>query len=241
MEKKTIYVIIPAAGKGLRMGGPVPKLLLEVAGIPVIARTLMAFDRSETAEYKMVIVTSSELRPTIKDLVEKYSITSVIGYAEGGATRTDSVSSGVRFLEENGVSGEDIVFVHDGARCLVDEDILGASAKSMSSYDVSVASIPVKNTLKITEVNANDDLVVKSTPDRDTIREVQTPQCFKFEVLKKCYGYAAEKGISATDDTALAEMLGIPVCITEGSYSNIKITTAEDIPVAEEIIRRREG
>ena len=241
MEKKTIYVIIPAAGKGLRMGGPVPKLLLEVAGIPVIARTLLAFEKSETADYKLLIVTSSELRPTIKDLVETYSITSVIGYVEGGATRTESVSNGVKFLEENGVSGEDIVFVHDGARCLVDEDILRASVESMSSYDVSVASIPVKNTLKITEVNDRGDVVVKSTPDRETIREVQTPQCFKFDALKKCYRYAADNNVSATDDTALAEMLGIPVCITEGSYSNIKITTTEDIPVAEEITRRREG
>lgn len=241
MEKKTIYVIIPAAGKGLRMGGPVPKLLLEVAGIPVIARTLLAFEKSETADYKLLIVTSSELRPTIKDLVETYSITSVIGYVEGGATRTESVSNGVKFLEENGVSGDDIVFVHDGARCLVDEDILNASVDSMSSFDVSVASIPVKNTLKITEVNDRGDVVVKSTPDRETIREVQTPQCFKFDVLKKCYKYAADNNVSATDDTALAEMLGIPVCITEGSYSNIKITTAEDIPVAEEITRRREG
>lgn len=239
MDKKTVYVIIPAAGKSVRMGGPVPKILMQVAGIPVIIRTLMAFDScSGNVEFKAVVVTGESLIDEVKDLVLSNGISCVIDVIKGGSTRTESVSLGVERLKDI-CKDDDVVFVHDGARCLVDEETIMRCAASMNVNDVCVASVPVKSTIKISRTDDRGEKIVSSTPDRDTLYEVQTPQCFRYGIIRECYRYAVSNNVTATDDTQLAEMLGYDVYLTEGSYSNIKITTAEDIPVAEEIIRLR--
>ncbi|MBR2523414.1 MAG: 2-C-methyl-D-erythritol 4-phosphate cytidylyltransferase [Clostridiales bacterium] len=242
MSQTKIHVIIPAAGKGERMGGDIPKVLLKIDGIPVVIRTLQAFDRMamETGvSVSSVVVASPGLIPVISSLAEEYGITTLSGVIEGGATRTGSVYNGVRYLELSGIEPDSYVFVHDGARCLVDMDTLTCCLEGVRSHEVCVASVPVKNTLKICQKDADGSMKVVSTPDRDNIREVQTPQCFRADVIIKSYENAIKNGITATDDTALAEILGYEVFLTEGSYSNIKITTQEDIPLAEEIIRRR--
>ena len=235
----TIHVIIPAAGKSVRMGGPVPKILMEVSGVPVIIRTLQAFDK-DWGEYtiRAVVVTGESLIDEVEALIKQYKISCVAAVVKGGDSRTESVALGVKALD--GICGEDdIVFVHDGARCLVDEDTISDCISTMQKHNVCVASVPVKSTIKTIGITAAGEQKVISTPDRGSLAEVQTPQCFRYGIIKKCCEYAIENDVVATDDTALAEMLGYSVYLTRGSYSNIKITTTEDIPLAEEIIRRR--
>ncbi len=238
MDNKTIYVIIPAAGKSVRMGGPVPKILMKICDVPVIIRTLRAFDKPAGGyEFKAVVVTGESLISEVEDLVREFGISCVSAIIKGGATRTESVSLGVAHLK--GIcSPDDIVFVHDGARCLIDQATISDCVDSMSVHDVCVASVPVKSTIKITRRADDGEMIVDNTPDRDCLAEVQTPQCFRYGILDECCRYAMENDVTATDDTALAEMLGYEVYLTKGSYFNIKITTTEDIPIAEEIIRQ---
>ena len=237
MPDKTVYVIIPSAGRSVRMGSDIPKILMEIAGVPVIIRTLQAFDRfaEDGILVKAVVVTSSSLIEPIRDLVSQYDVGCVLSVIEGGATRTESVSRGVAALERV-CSPEDIVFVHDGARCLVDNDTLTACLDAMDICDVCAAAVPVKSTVKqIEECDKGLPLVV-STPDRSTLMEVQTPQCFHYGIIDRCCRYASENNVTATDDTALAEALGYKVHMCRGSYSNIKITTPEDIKIAEALM-----
>jgi len=240
MTKKTIYVIIPAAGRSERMGGSVPKIMMDLAGIPVIIRTLRAFEDFSYNDYVMrtVVVTGRSLTGGIRALIAEYGITCVEDVIEGGATRTESVGRGVSYLRDLGIGDSSIVFIHDGARCLIDQDTLHSCADALTRCDVCAAAVPAKNTIKITGDTEDGLPVVESTPDRDRLMEIQTPQCFRFNVLSKAYRYAEDNNITATDDTALAELLGYKVCLCRGSYSNIKITTPEDIRIAEALIRQ---
>jgi len=237
---KTIYVIIPAAGRSERMGGDIPKILMNVSGLPVIIRTLKAFDEYDDGEYKMraVVVTGEALIDDIRTLIARHGILCVEDVIEGGDTRTASVACGVRHLTDKGITDDSIVFIHDGARCMLDAGTIRSCIDALGKCDVCAAAVPAKNTIKITGDMIDGLPVVKSTPDRSHLMEIQTPQCFRFGALTRSYRYASENNITATDDTALAEMLGYRVCLCRGSYSNIKITTPEDIMIAEILTRQ---
>ena len=133
----------------------------------------------------------------------------------------------------------DAVLIHDGARCLVTAAEIDAVVAGLAVHAVSCSATPVKDTLKKVIVSDGGDVIVESTPVREDYYAVQTPQGFRYKELLQCYEHAAAEHITATDDTALAEALGIKVFLAKGSYSNIKITTPEDIAVAYEIIRTR--
>lgn len=229
-ETHKLYVIIPAAGSGSRMGKNSNKLFMEVAGKTVIERTLDAFNTF--GDTQCIVVTNQENVSALTELQNrKYPCVKLVTL--GGNSRTESVYKGVQALErlENKPSADDYVFIHDGARCMVTHETLKQCCQGLITNDVCVAGVPTKNTIKVVH-----DGVVDSTPDRSTLYEVQTPQCFKYHVLKEAYDNAFAKGIEATDDTALAELLGYKVAIAEGSYSNIKITTPEDIAFAEGLL-----
>lgn len=231
-----LFVIIPAAGKGERMGPNSNKLFLDVNGIPVIARTLLAFEayKSSGIDVHAVVMTNESNIEPINDVIKEYGITCVDLVSRGGSSRTLSVYEGVKSLSTLDVSPapSDIVFIHDGARCLVDNDVLDNCMSTISNCDVCVTGVNVKNTVKRVI-----DGVVEETLDRSTLVEVQTPQCFKYGILKRSYENAINNNIEATDDTALAEILGYKVYIADGSYKNIKITTKEDILIAEGLIK----
>lgn len=227
-----ICVIIPAAGSGSRMGKNSNKLFMEVAGIPVIERTLQAF--MDYGNTHCIIVTNEENMDAMKELQNtKFPCIDMV--VLGGNSRTESVSKGVSALEllPNPPSKDDYVFIHDGARCMLSKEVLDNCCEGLNKNDVCVAGVATKNTIKVVKNG-----IVESTPDRSTLYEVQTPQCFKYDILKKAYDNATANGIEATDDTALAELLGYKVAIVDGSYSNIKITTPEDIVIASGILRK---
>lgn len=233
---KRLYVIIPAAGNSTRMGQN--KLFMRIGGMSgptVIAKTLTAFKElaKQGVNISTILVTNESNMQLLADEVASQGFDFVEKIVLGGSSRTESVYNGVQALKDLEVppAAEDAVFIHDGARPLVDTEILLDGLNKLKTCDVCVAGVPLKNTVK--EV-AGD--IVKGTPDRSALVEVQTPQCFKYDVLRRSYENAVANNIEATDDTALAELLGYKVVISKGSYRNIKITTPEDIKIAEALL-----
>ena len=242
MNDKKLYCVIPAAGKGTRMGKNSNKLFMNIRGIPVIVRTLKAFEslKSSGIDVHIVIVTNDENIEPMRKIISDNGFDQVKLITLGGNSRTESVGLGVKALSSLTCppSDGDKVFIHDGARCLVDKEILLDGMDKLNGFEVCVAAVPMKNTVKQIAGPVGSQ-VVTGTPDRNSLVEVQTPQCFRYKVLKDSYDYASDNGIEATDDTALAELLGYKVGISKGSYSNIKIATAEDIIMAESLVEKQ--
>lgn len=223
-EKKTLPVIIVAAGSSQRMGKN--KLFMEIAGIPTIARTLLCFERSDKVS-DIIVVTQDEYIPEIQRLCEQYEIQKLSDITLGGNTRQESVLKGFERLDK---SAEDVL-IHDGARPLTDNKTIALVADALEKYSAVTCGVPLKDTVK--EI-CPDGTVVK-TLDRNSLFAVQTPQ----GVRKADYLAAVEKigDISAfTDDTSIMEAAGYEVLTVMGSYKNIKITTPEDITAAESYI-----
>ncbi|MBO4637566.1 MAG: 2-C-methyl-D-erythritol 4-phosphate cytidylyltransferase [Clostridiales bacterium] len=225
-----IYVLIPAAGSGTRMGKGTDKLFMEIGGVPVIERTLQAFSKfSEKHDIRCIIAAGAN-KERITALAASYPFVAMV--IEGGPSRTASVTNLVKSLEIYGPKDDDIVFVHDAARCLISSEVLERCVKSSKEHEVCVAGVKAKNTIKTVDPSGK----VISTPDRSSLVEVQTPQCFSYAAIRDAYDNAVKNGIEATDDTALAELIGKEVYIVEGDYRNIKITTPEDISFASSLI-----
>lgn len=234
--ERHLYVIIPAAGQSRRMGGERNKQFIPIDGIPVLVRTLLAFkeylavkEQTEPFHLHGVIVTSEPSIPEVLELLQNYGIPFVEKVIPGGMTRQDSVWNGIRSLAdlERAPRPDDVVFVHDGARCHVDRGTLERCLEGTLKYGICTAAVPVKDTIK--KVDAEGSNKVLSTPDRSMLYAVQTPQAFLYRLLFEAYDAAYRAGRKGTDDTSLAEALGLPVYVVEGSYSNIKITTPEDL------------
>ena len=235
-----LYVIIPAAGHGRRMGGVSGKQFIPIGGIPVLARTLLAFEhfyewQKYVRPFSMhgILVTSEESMEDAAAICEEYKINFIEKIIAGGPTRQASVWNGVCAL--TGLASppgeEDIVFIHDGARCFVDSDTLLRCLNGAREHGVCTAAIPVKDTIK--QVESAGSSKVAATPNRATLYAVQTPQAFLYPLLVESYSAGQKEKRSATDDTSLAEAIGLPVYLVEGDYTNIKITTPEDLEWAE--------
>lgn len=219
-----ITAIIPAAGSGSRYSKDKNKLLENLEGIPVIVRTLQTI--SDIKEIgKIIICTSSNLTNEIKELVELYKITKIKNIIPGGATRQESVFLGLNSVEAD----TDFVLIHDAARPLIDKYIvINAIYTSIEKGNIIVA-VPAKDTIKRVSNNK-----VIDTPDRSELWNVQTPQIFNYKQLLS--GHEKFKSESFTDDSLIIEKLGLPVYTVMGSYKNIKITTQEDLKVAEALL-----
>ena len=236
------YFLIPAAGSGTRMGAGQPKLMRNVEGSPVILRTLGAIAdvcRNGYAglDYKIVVVTTTDLIDLLKAMCSEYFPDISISFTLGGNSRTESLSLGLNSI--NDAEDDDLVLVHDGARCLVTAEEITACIEGLKDHAVCASAVPVKNTLKEVEITSSGEVKVIDTPDRSRFYEILTPQGFKFKDIEICYMKAMDEGVTATDDTALATIYGLDVYLTKGLYSNLKITTPEDIAIASEIIRSR--
>jgi 2-C-methyl-D-erythritol 4-phosphate cytidylyltransferase len=216
--------------------------MIDVLGLPVIARTLGAIDDYASSypdiDCRIILITTEDLKPKLMSIVTDYFPGLDISYAEGGATRSASVLNGIRAIED--ADDDDLVLIHDGARCLVTKEEIKAVYEGLETSPVCASAVAVKDTLKKTSVSKDGNVIVESTPNRSDYYAVRTPQGFRFSELMKCVDYyASEEGITATDDTLIAERCGLTVTLVEGSYANIKITTPEDVAVAREIVRAR--
>jgi len=218
------------------------KLFMEVAGLTVIERTLspfISFAKESGLKLHGIIVTTEDMIPTMKELTGDDAFPFIERIIPGGTSRTESVKKGVLELAslENPPKKDSPVFIHDAARCLVTPDVLMNCINTLTDCEVCVAAVPAKNTIKKIKPDSKDTPIIESTPDRQYLYEAQTPQCFRYNTLLKCYDNSKLSKMEVTDDVSIAENMGIEVRIAEGSYSNIKITTPEDINLAEVIIK----
>ena len=220
--------VIAAAGNSSRMGGE-NKLLLPLDGIPVLARTLMAFDYAPSVA-EIVVAAREEDLLTVGDLCKAYGLVKPVKIIIGGDSRTGSVLRAALECSEK----SRLIAVHDGARPLVTVDLIEAVIAKAEDCAAAAPAVPVKDTIKIAV-----DGVVRSTPDRETLRAVQTPQVFDAQFLRAALQSALDAGASLTDDCAAVERLGKEVALVEGDEENLKITTPLDLLVAEAILEKR--
>ena len=225
-----VTALIAAAGQGTRMAAAVNKQLLLLGGHPLLAETLRVFQQSPAIE-DIILVASAEEMAEFQELVDRYRFTKVRKIVTGGRQRQDSVACGL----ENLLPTCQLVAVHDGARPLLTAAHLAAVIGMAAETGAALLAVPVKDTLKI----VGPDGLVVATPDRASLWAVQTPQVFRKEILRQAYARAAQDGFSGTDDASLVEHSGCPVHVVMGSYENIKVTTPDDLALAELLMRRR--
>lgn len=229
MKKKKCTAIVLAAGQGKRMGSDVQKQYLDLCGKPVLFYSLSAFQNAGVID-EIILVTETGWETFCQEeFVEKYQLTKVRAITAGGSERYLSVQKGLELID-----GEGIVFVHDGARPFVTQEIIDRVYEETIKHKACVVGMPVKDTIKI----ADEKDYVKDTPDRRSVWTIQTPQVFDTALLKGAYSMLMrESYISVTDDAMVVEqMLGCPIKLVRGSYQNIKITTPEDMWAAQTFI-----
>lgn len=231
MSEKHVAIVL-AGGRGNRMHMDTPKQYIEIDGKMLICHTLDCFEKSFIDEI-VVVAGPGEEEFFRKNIVEKYEYTKVTQIVPGGRERFHSVFNGLRAIEH-----ADYVYIHDGARCCVDEAILLRGRDCVKKYKTAVAAMPVKDTIKV----VSKDGVVTATPDRSALWQIQTPQIFCFADIKDAYEKMMNKGEqeTITDDAMVMENFGeCAIHVFEGSYNNIKVTTQEDLGFIKNILKFR--
>lgn len=229
MEKYTAIVL--AAGMGKRMNSSVPKQYLMLAGRPVLYYALKAFEESDVTDI-VLVVGEGEVSYCREEIVEKYALRKISAVIEGGKERYYSVYEGLKEAK-----GADYVLIHDGARPLVTGEIIRRAIQTVLQEQACVVGMPVKDTIKI----IGEDGRAEATPDRSRLWQVQTPQVFLYDMIFDAYERVIGQGdIAVTDDAMVLEhVTGRKVKVIEGSYENIKITTPEDLLIAETYLKQR--
>jgi len=224
--------IVPAAGLGRRMGGS-RKPFLEIGGVPVVVHSLLLLQSIKSIAEIIPAVRPEDI-PDMRAMIEQYQITKAVRIAPGGAERQDSIFNALQLVDCN-VCG--IVLVHDAVRPFADAAMVMRLIDAAAEGFGAIPGVPLKDTVKI----VGKGNFVESTPSREKLVAVQTPQAFTCDMLKRAYECAMADGVYATDDAALVERIGGRVVVVPGSYDNIKITTPEDLEIAEIIHRKRAG
>lgn len=225
-----MHLLIAAAGSGRRMGAAGNKLLLEVAGRPVLAWTLEAALACPALRWIGIVGQAADA-PAVEAIVAAARPDRPVAWILGGDTRQDSVSRGLAALPAEATS----VLIHDGARCLVEPELLERCAAAVASGAAVIAATPVTDTIK--EVDGAGTIV--ATPDRSALWAAQTPQAFPVRQLRQAHAIARDRGWSVTDDAALFERLGLPVQVLRAPPSNIKLTTPFDLTIAAAVLAAR--
>jgi len=218
-------VVIAAGGTGSRFGSDIPKQFVEANGIPVIAHTLGKF-QNNTNISEIVVVAHKDFIVYCNDVIKSFKFTKVSGIIEGGNTRQQSVYKGLKILNT------DYVLIHDAARPLVSDADITNCCNSLLSCDACALGAKVADTLKFSE----DGVFITSTVDRSNMWAIQTPQCFKKDVIIKCHKNAIFDDFTVTDDCMLAEKYGIKIKLIEALSNNLKITTHKDLAVTEVLL-----
>ena len=234
---KTVAIVL-AAGSGSRMNSDVKKQYMEIGSKPLIYYSLKAFEESIIDDI-VLVVSRGDVSYVTKEIVEKYKFDKVTAVVEGGLARYHSVRLGLQAA----AADCDYAFIHDGARPFINRDIILRALQAVKEYKACVVGMPAKDTIKI----ADEKGFAASTPDRNLMWTIQTPQCFSYNMILDLYqrldreeGDLMAKGINITDDAMVVEYYtDTKVKLVEGSYDNIKITTPEDIAVAEAILGRK--
>lgn len=224
-----VTAIVPSAGRGARFKSKEKKIFANLNRRPLLSYTLKALQSSPLIR-DIVLVVDKRLIETSLRLIRRYHIAKVKHVIEGGRTRTESVRRALRCVDKN----SSLVLIHDGVRPFASKEIIERTILAAKRFGASVSAVPVKATIKFSGKNS----FVKYTPNRKELWEVQTPQVFRRDIIENAY-----KKINSnrffTDDAALIEGVGKKVKIVKGDYRNIKITTTEDIKIAEALLRSR--
>jgi 2-C-methyl-D-erythritol 4-phosphate cytidylyltransferase len=218
-NQQKVGAIIAAAGESRRMGG-IDKVLAPLGEKPALARVLHAFDSCNSIDQIVVVVNKKSLE-RCRQLIAEEGLSKPIEVCAGGKRRQDSVAAGLAKLKDC-----DWVVIHDGARPLVTKDLIRRGLEAARETGAAVAAVPVTDTIKV----AGDDKIVHQTPPRQNLWAVQTPQVFRYGLISEAYKKAEDE---VTDDASLVEQLGYKVKLYMGAYDNIKITTPDDLLIAE--------
>ena len=219
--------IIPTAGIGVRFQTDLPKPLIELCGKPLCVYALAIFEKSPVID-SVILVGQKERLSQLKDIVSQYGLKKVVQVIAGGETRRESVANGLDAIDDD----TDVVLIHDGVRPLISLKVIEGAVALCDQWDAVVAAVPVKPTIK--KVN-KESLFVEETLDREELWEIQTPQVFKKDILFKAHQQNKER--DPTDDAVMVEQLGVKVKVSPGDYKNVKITTLEDLAIAETFLK----
>lgn len=225
MERKNTAIVL-AAGQGKRMNSKVQKQFLELGGKPLLYYSLKCFQDSGMIR-DIILVTGAESVPFCKEeIVEKYGLTKVTKVIPGGKERYDSVYEGLLSCENS-----DFVLIHDGARPFITEEIIRRGIQGVEKTGACVIGMPSKDTVKIADTQG----YVAETPERSSVWTIQTPQIFEYNLIREAHEKIRCRDMSAiTDDAMVVERAsGAKISLAEGSYKNLKITTPEDLDIAE--------
>jgi 2-C-methyl-D-erythritol 4-phosphate cytidylyltransferase len=216
--------VIVSAGKGLRFMEGKKKQFHSLGGKPILAHTLDKFETCPLIRSILLVVGQEDMDYCLKEIIEQYKFQKISQIVPGGKRRQESVKNGIDALPKDA----DVVAIHDGVRPFVTKAMIEDTIHSAERVGAVVLAMPVKDTIKV----SNPDGTVLKTLDRESLWQIQTPQTFRVSVIKEAYYRAAEDGFVGTDDASLVERLGVKVHILPGSYTNIKITTPEDLFLA---------
>jgi 2-C-methyl-D-erythritol 4-phosphate cytidylyltransferase len=220
--------VITAGGNGSRIKSDLPKQFISIAGLPMIAHTLRAFERAETIDRVVVVLPKDQLNRLKPNDLAHWGVRKVVNVVAGGPTRQASVGRGLE-----SVTGSPLfVAIHDAARCLITPDLIDKTVLACARWDGAIAALPVRDTLK----RVKKDQISKTEP-REGLWAMQTPQVFRFLFIREAYRLAAKKNLVATDDAAVAEFAKGKVRVVEGSTRNLKVTLAEDLKIAELLLK----
>ncbi|MDD3375656.1 MAG: 2-C-methyl-D-erythritol 4-phosphate cytidylyltransferase [Candidatus Omnitrophica bacterium] len=222
-------VIIPSAGIGSRLKTATLKPLIVLDGKPIFIHCLEAFEACSLI-HSIIVVVSSESIEDFKVAIKENGLKKVKAIVPGGSERCDSVQNGLKQVDDDA----DVVLVHDGARPFVSVDLIERCIKALKENEAAIAAVAVKPTIKLVDA---ERMIIEKTLDRTKLWDAQTPQAFKKDIIVKAYSHMLQE--NPTDDSSLVERMGVKVKIVEGSYDNIKITTPEDLKLAEILVKTR--
>lgn len=226
----TFVALVTAAGSGSRMGADMPKQYLDMNGLPVLVRTLLAFETHPLIDWVVLTVPPGDEGVCRSRLLKPFKLGKVCAIVEGGASRQISVLNGLETAAES-----DVVVIHDGVRPLVSQDIITSTIKAAQTSGAAVACVPVLDTVK---KKRGSHL---KTISRADLWLAHTPQTFRTALILEAHRKAAREGLDGTDDCSLVEAMGHPIVVVEDSRENIKITTPEDLDLALMFLKRRSG
>ncbi|MGM0924517.1 MAG: 2-C-methyl-D-erythritol 4-phosphate cytidylyltransferase [Bacillota bacterium] len=222
-------VVIPAAGQGKRMNAGKNKQFIELDGIPVIVHTLKVFEHDPQCTGILLVVNPNE-RDIFAAMAERYEIGKIKDLISGGSERQHSVYNGLK------AASSEIVLVHDGARPFIKKHMMTKLVKAASEGGAATVAVPVKDTIKRV---LNSEVI--ETVERSSLWAVQTPQAFRLSDILTAHEYASQSGFLGTDDASLIERSGRKVKVIEGDYTNIKLTTPDDLLLAKAILESERG
>ncbi len=233
MTGPTAIALIPAAGMGKRMGASINKQYLQLDGLPIVARSISIFENSPLISAIYLVIPADEIPYCREHVVEACGFRKIAAIVPGGRERQNSVMNGLRAMLGQ-VEDDRVVVIHDGVRPLVTPELLQESITVARCNDGALVAVPAKDTIK-TVLNG----FVTGTPDRESLWLAQTPQAFRFSVIYAAHLTAEHDRYMGTDDASLVERTGGMVKIVRGDYQNIKITTPEDLVLAEAFLASR--